>query len=228
MPFIKLDEVKFKKVAKKLKKINFFFGKLLYLLNGCMRKGLNTPYGETMKKLLITLLALSMIGVVSCAKTQKNSTSNTGAAVSKTQERKAPDFNLKLTDKGNGRKVSLKDYKGKTLLLHFWATWCPPCRAELPGMQALFEKLESQGDSKKLEFLGVCVSDTEAARSAFMKENGYTFTGALDQSGIVAASYGVQGIPTTVLIGPEGTILKMNVGMMSEEKLAQFVEGYVE
>lgn len=181
-----------------------------------------------MKKLLITLLALSMIGVVSCAKTQKNSTENTGVAVSKTQERKAPDFNLKLTDKENGRKVSLKDYKGKTLLLHFWATWCPPCRAELPGIQALFEKLESQGDSKKLEFLGVCVSDTEAARSAFMKENGYTFTGALDQSGIVAASYGVQGIPTTVLIGPDGTILKMNVGMMSEEKLAQFVEGYVE
>ena len=61
-----------------------------------------------------------------------------------------------------------------------------------------------------------------------MKENGYTFTGALDQSGIVAASYGVQGIPTTVLIVPEGTILKMNVGMMSEEKLAQFVDGYVE
>lgn len=181
-----------------------------------------------MKKLLISLLALSMIGFVSCAKTQKKSTQNTGAAVSKAQERKAPDFNLKLTDKENGRKVSLKDYKEKTLFLHFWATWCPPCRAELPGIQALFEKLESQGDSKKLEFLGVCVSDTEAARSEFMKENGYTFTGALDQSGIVAASYGVQGIPTTVLIGPEGTILKMNVGMMSEEKLAQFVEGYVE
>ena len=181
-----------------------------------------------MKKLLTALMAVTLIVAVSCAKTGTKSTESTVSSSAGTYSSKAPDFNLKLSDKGNGRQVSLKDYEGKTLLLHFWATWCPPCRAELPGMQALFEKLESQGDARKLEFLAVCVSDTEDARSAFMKENSYTFTGALDQSGIVAARYGVQGIPTSVLIGPDGTVLKLNVGMMSEEKLAQFVEGYVE
>lgn len=181
-----------------------------------------------MKKLLTAILAIAMIGSVSCAKTNKKTIESTEPSSAKTKASKAPDFKLKLVDKENGRQVSLKDYEGKALLLHFWATWCPPCRAELPGMQAFFEKLESQGDSKKLEFLAVCVSDTEDERSAFMKENNYTFTGALDKSGIVAASYGVQGIPTTVLIGPDGTVLKTNVGMMSEEQLAQFVKGYVE
>jgi cytochrome c biogenesis protein CcmG, thiol:disulfide interchange protein DsbE len=135
----------------------------------------------------------------------------------------ALDFNLTLS---TGEKVSLSSYKGRAVLLHFWATWCPPCRAELPGMNALSEKLEKEGTNAKLVFLAVCVSDTEESRAQFMKDNKYTFRGGLDKTGVVADKYGVQGIPTSVLISPDGKIENINVGMMSKEALAQFISAY--
>ena len=138
---------------------------------------------------------------------------------------KAPDFTIQLS---NGTKTTLSSLKGKAVLVHFWATWCPPCVRELPGMNKLAVKLASQKDSK-LVFIGICVSDTEKNRDSFMKKNSYTFPCGLDESGDVAANkYGVQGIPTSVLVSPDGKILKENVGMMSEKELAEFVKGYAE
>ena len=138
---------------------------------------------------------------------------------------KAPDFTITLST-GETKKIS--DYQGKAVLLHFWATWCPPCILELPGMNALAEKLESQGEQSQLDFLAICISDTEENRSNFMKKNGYTFPGGLDESGKIAARYGIQGVPTSILISPQGEILDYNVGMMTEAQLAQFVRDYVE
>jgi len=137
----------------------------------------------------------------------------------------APDFNLKLS---TGKTVTLSGYKGQAVLLHFWATWCPPCRKELPEMDALAKKLAAKGTGAKLAFLAVCVSDEEKNRADFMKSNGYTFTGGLDGSGAVADKYGVQGIPTSVLISADGKILKINVGMMTKDQLADFVKGYAD
>ena len=134
----------------------------------------------------------------------------------------APDFSLTLPD---GKAVNPASYRGKALLLHFWATWCPPCRAELPEMNKLAEKLASETDSK-LAFLAVCVSDSEKSRSAFMKKNNYTFTGGLDASGAIAKKYGVFGIPASFLISPDGKIEDVFVGAMTPEKLASFVSAY--
>jgi len=83
----------------------------------------------------------------------------------------APDFSITLS---TGQQVKLSDYKGKAVLLHFWATWCGPCRVELPEMNAFASKLDS---SSRIAFLAVCISDTEKSQSAFMKKNnkiGYT------------------------------------------------------
>lgn len=137
----------------------------------------------------------------------------------------APDFSLKLTD---GTNIKLSDYRGKAVLLHFWATWCPPCRIELPGMDAFAKKIADQGEDAKIVFLAVCISDTEENRAAFMETNGYTFPGGLDASGKSARLYNVAGIPTSVLIDPEGKIENINVGMMTEEQLADFVKNYAE
>ena len=123
--------------------------------------------------------------------------------------------------------VTLNSYKGKVLFLHFWATWCPPCKVELPHMESLAKKLASQGDKAKMEFLAVCISDSQKALTSFMQKNGYTFPSALDEPGLVAMKYGIQGVPTSILISPEGKILKIQVGMMNQKQLENFVADYM-
>ena len=136
---------------------------------------------------------------------------------------KAPNFTITFSD---GTKTSLSSLQGKAVLIHFWATWCPPCVRELPGMDKLAKKLAGQKNAK-LVFIGICVSDEEKNRADFMNKNKYTFPCGLDEDGSVAANkYGVQGIPTTILVGPDGTILNIHVGMMNDDELAKFVKDY--
>ena len=141
----------------------------------------------------------------------------------------APDFSLQIQQDGkpSDKTVTLASYKGKVLFLHFWATWCPPCKVELPHMESLAKKLASQGDKAKMEFLAVCISDSQKALTSFMQKNGYTFASALDEPGFVAMKYGIQGVPTSILISPEGKILKIQVGMMNQKQLENFVADYL-
>lgn len=141
----------------------------------------------------------------------------------------APDFSLQLQQDGKAsdKIVTLNSYKGKVLFLHFWATWCPPCKIELPHMESLAKKLASQGDKAKMKFLAVCISDSQKALTSFMQKNGYTFPSALDEPGLVAMKYGIQGVPTSILISPEGKILKIQVGMMNQKQLENFVADYM-
>ncbi|MBQ9495250.1 MAG: TlpA family protein disulfide reductase [Treponema sp.] len=132
----------------------------------------------------------------------------------------APDFTLTLS---SGEQLKLSDCKGKAVLLHFWATWCPPCRIELPEMNKLAEKLDANA---KLQFLAVCISDTEKNRASFMQKNKYTFPGGLDSDNSIAFKYGVQGIPMSLLIAPDGKIEKIHVGMMNKTQLADFIKKY--
>lgn len=132
----------------------------------------------------------------------------------------APDFTIKLNDEST---FTLSQKKGKPVFLHFWATWCPPCIRELPHMQKLYTQLV---DSKSnLEFIAVCISDSEKNRNSFMQKNNYNFPCGLDETGdLVAAKYNVSGIPTSVLISAEGKLLKINVGMMTSSQLEEFVK----
>lgn len=134
----------------------------------------------------------------------------------------APDFAMTLS---TGEQLKLSDYKGKAVLLHFWATWCPPCRAELPEMNNLAEKLNAD-ENAQLQFLAVCISDTEKNRASFMKKNKYTFSGTLDSDNSIALKYGIQGIPTSLLISPDGKIEKIHVGMMHKKQLTEFIKKY--
>lgn len=134
----------------------------------------------------------------------------------------APDFELLLS---TGERVKLSSYKneGKAVMLHFWATWCPPCREELPEIDDMAKRFAS---SRRLALLCVCVGDEEKKRSAFMQKNGYTFTGGLDATGAIASLYGVSGIPTSVLIGADGKIQKVHIGRMSHKDMEDFTRGY--
>ena len=90
-------------------------------------------------------------------------------------------------------------------------------------MNAFASKLDA---SSPIAFLAVCISDTEKSRDAFMKKNNYTFPGGLDKDGSIATSYFIQGIPTSILISPDGKIEKIRVGAMSPAELQRFVGKY--
>ncbi len=132
---------------------------------------------------------------------------------------KAIDFTLKDLE---GKTHKLSDYKGKIVFLNFWATWCPPCRAEMPSMQKIYETW----DSKKFVMLAVAVKQNRDVVKNFIEENAYNFPVLLDSDGKVAGMYRVRGIPTTYLIDKEGNIITRVVG--SREWTLEEIYGLVE
>ncbi len=118
---------------------------------------------------------------------------------------KAEDFTLRTLE---GERVSLKDYRGKVIFLNFWATWCGPCRMEMPSMEKLWQ------DFKEEDFLILAVNIQEESKlvSSFMKEMNLSFPVLLDEKGSVARSYGIRGIPTTLFLNPKGETIGTAVG----------------
>jgi peroxiredoxin len=117
---------------------------------------------------------------------------------------KAGGFNLEGID---GKKVSLGDYKGKFVLLNFWATWCAPCRKEMPAMS----NLHNEFGADALEVVGVHVGPSLAGVKKFLEAVPVSFTILMDKD-MSLASWGVQGLPTTFLINPEGKLIYKAVG----------------
>jgi peroxiredoxin len=117
----------------------------------------------------------------------------------------ATNFTLTGLD---GKSHALSDYRGKVVFLNFWATWCPPCRAEMPSMQ----KLYLAWDQTRYVMLTVNLRETKEVVRAFADKNGYTFPILLDETGAIASQYRVSGIPTTLIINENGTVVNKTVG----------------
>ena len=138
-----------------------------------------------------------------------------------------PAIDFTLTDQyGNTHKLS--DYKGKTVFLNFWATWCSPCRAEMPDIQKLYESAETEGEDA-LVVLGVAAPNlgnekSEEEIKAFLEENGYTYPVLMDTTGEVFMSYGVNAFPTTFMITREGEVFGYASGQLNEETIKSIVE----
>ena len=123
----------------------------------------------------------------------------------------APDFRLTNLD---GKVVMLSDFRGKTVVLNFWASWCPPCRAEMPEFQALFDQRGTEG-SDDLVVLAVNFlrDDTVGAATNFITQQGFTFPVVFDTTrGDVAARYGVRGLPATFFIDRHGVVRTTALG----------------
>ncbi len=119
----------------------------------------------------------------------------------------APDFTLQTFD---GQMVSLSQFHGQPVILNLWASWCPPCKAEMPAIQQVYSAYQNQG----LVVLGVNMTSQDDIASAqrFAKQAGVTFPVLLDQTGEVARSYEMRALPTTVFIDQNGMIQDLVVG----------------
>ena len=129
----------------------------------------------------------------------------------------APNFKLQTI---NGETVQLSDYKGKRVIVNFWATWCPPCRAEIPDFQKLYEK-------KDVEILGVNLTETEESPEqveTFIKEFGMTFPVVMDVNSDVADTYQVSAYPTSYMIDSNGRIQFVAMGALNYDLMIQEYE----
>jgi thiol-disulfide isomerase/thioredoxin len=108
----------------------------------------------------------------------------------------------------DGTKIALSQFKGKVVFLNFWATWCGPCRSEMPSMEAVYQKLKNKG----FEILAVNLGDSKKEVSAFMNEYKLNFPVLLDERSMTGSYYNIQAIPTTYIINKQGLIVARLIG----------------
>jgi len=128
----------------------------------------------------------------------------------------APNFTL---DSSTGHKSSLSDFRGKVVLVNFWATWCPPCRKEMPAMQHVFESYQDEGFV--IIAINAAYQDSSSKADALIASNGITFPILFDTDGNVANHYHVQAFPTSFFIDREGIIHEIVFGGPMAETLLQ-------
>jgi peroxiredoxin len=129
---------------------------------------------------------------------------------------RAPDFTLEALD---GSKVALRDYRGKVVLINFWATWCPPCRAEIPEIEAAFEARQADG----FEVLGINVEESRETIAPFVDEFEMSYPVLLDESGRLLQTYRAMGLPMSVIVDQDGVIQARHVGFLTAADLDRYL-----
>ena len=140
----------------------------------------------------------------------------------------APLSDLELTDQF-GNTHSLADYRGKVIFLNFWATWCGPCRNEMPDIQKLYEEYSALGEDAEVVILGIAGPGIGQEGSAeeiadFMTENGYTYPVLMDTSGEMFTQYGISAFPTTFMIDKDGNVYGYVPGQMTEDIMRSIID----
>lgn len=161
---------------------------------------------------------------------------NSSSEASSQQDKKTiPAFDFTLTDQ-YGNTHTLSDYKGKVVFLNFWATWCPPCRQEMPHIEELYN--EYGKNSEDVIFIGVTNPKTDDYPNntdvsideikTFLAENGYTFPSVFDETGSVLADYYVNAFPTTYMIDRDGNIFGYVSSALTKDMMKNIIEQTLE
>ncbi|MEH6955744.1 redoxin domain-containing protein [Neobacillus drentensis] len=165
---------------------------------------------------LVTLLTVAIVQAMD----KKTETPETTSQTTASQDglaigAKAPDFELKTL---TGEKIKLSNLKGKKVMLNFWATWCPPCKAEMPAMEQFSKQME-----KDIVILAVNI-DPQLDVQGFVDENKITFPIPLDVDDKVNETYQVLSIPTTYFIDSKGIIQNKYIGGMKLEDMKDYTK----
>lgn len=163
-----------------------------------------------MKKFLLILFGLSIL-FISCKNLEQQKIEKQKIEQQeRTSELTAPDFSLSLI---NGGTLKLSEYFGKVIILDFWATWCPPCRAEIPDFISLYNEYKDRG----LVIIGISVDDSIEPVKKFIQQNNVNYPVVMGNSKVIQDYGGITGIPTTFIIDKKGNIVEKFVGYRPKE-----------
>jgi cytochrome c biogenesis protein CcmG, thiol:disulfide interchange protein DsbE len=126
----------------------------------------------------------------------------------------APATELTLLD---GHRVTLEQFAGQPVLLNFWATWCVPCRAELPALAGIADA------NAELAVFAINMQEDAKLAAAFLNRISVELPAAVDHDGAIARAYGVANLPTSILIGPDGTVIARHIGYLDEAGITAFL-----
>lgn len=142
-----------------------------------------------------------------------------------------PAIDFTLQDQ-YGNTHTLSEYKGKTVFLNFWGTWCPPCRREMPDIQELYETYEQEGE-EALVVLGIAApglgqEKSEEEIKSFLEENGYTYPVVMDTTGEIFTAYGITSFPTTFMIDRDGNVFGYASGQLNGDTMKSIIQQTME
>ncbi len=166
-----------------------------------------------MRKLIVPAILLALISLGGAVTAE--------LAVSPQNDPLAPDFALSDL---NGNTIALEDYKGKIVFLNFWATWCPPCRAEIPDFIEIYDKYKEQG----LEIIGISLDRmSEAKLKQWVKKNKINYPIIMATPDLVNDYQPGQFIPSTILIDAQGRIRHKHVGVLNKTTMEKYFMGFL-
>lgn len=175
-----------------------------------------------MKKQLTAILLTCTLLLGGCATGNVQETIEAAPTETEAAEEKVPAPDFTVYD-AEGNEVKLSDFLGKPVVLNFWASWCGPCKSEMPDFE---EKYRELGES--VQFLMINLTDgsgeTLESASSFIAEQGYTFPVFYDTASMAANTYGIRSIPTTFFIDAEGYAIAQATGAISGETLQKGID----
>jgi len=178
-------------------------------------------HGEPIKRRTVLAITLSLgivILIFAGFHALPDSHDRTASANGSLRIKTAPDFELKSLE---GQSVKLSEFRGKIVVLNFWATWCAPCRVEMPTLLDLYNKYRSKG----VEFIGVAMDDGSQERvGSFVKKMGVNYTILLGNQSVAGAYGGLRLLPQTVFITQDGQALQTIIGMDDRKDLEASIE----
>ncbi len=168
---------------------------------------------------LSLVLIMAGIGMLFWLRNQPSSKNVTNTSTQLVDQLAQPAPNFTLLSPA-GESITLSDYQGQVVLVNIWATWCPPCKAEMPDINAFYEAHKDEG------FVVLAVNSQEDAATVddFIQAKGFSFPVALDTQGEVMRLYQALGLPTTYIIDRNGTIQHVQTGTITSQQLKEIIE----
>lgn len=185
------------------------------------------------RKLVFAIVAVPLVGLVSLLIWGLAQTGGAGGrpGVNNSlgevsfEARPAVDFEITLFNSENpsGGTLRLSDLRGKVVMVDFWSSWCPPCRAEAPTLAQVYRDYEGQ----PVEFVGIDIWDTENGARDYLSRYGVTFPTGEDPQGRIAVEYGLSGIPEKYFIDGDGIIKRKFIGPMNRDALVDLLDQFL-
>jgi thiol-disulfide isomerase/thioredoxin len=162
-----------------------------------------------MQRILFFSIAFMFLVLTACSKTDSSKTGPVATEKNGVAVEKSPAPDVSVVSVADGSTLKLSNLKGKVVLLNFWATWCPPCRAEIPSMM----KLNKAMAGKPFQMVAVSIDEGGKPRiDAFFKDTGYLLPAYLDETGSSVKAYGITGVPESFIIDKHGVLVKKIIG----------------